>query len=303
MNLQQLYYFKTTAEYEHYTKAAQSLNISQSCLSHSITDLERELNVPLFIRHGRNVKLTNSGAFFLEYVSQALNTLDEGKERLQDYISSETGIIRIAHFSSLSDFVPYMISRFFADTGKIQNRFQFSQGSTTDLERQLLFGETDVAITTPLNHPDITSSPIGEHETVLIVSKNHPLALQDSVDLTKLGGETFITYHPQCQIRTHIDNIFQQVGIHPLIAFEAINDPIIQGAVAAGLGVALVSEAAGTNNPDLKALTIENHIPHREIHIAWCKDRYMTPAVRHFRDFVLDSGLLLNEFKNRNQSD
>ncbi|MCD8009414.1 MAG: LysR family transcriptional regulator, partial [Lachnospiraceae bacterium] len=116
MNLQQLYYFKTTAELEHYTRAAQELNISQSCLSHSITDLEQELGVSLFVRQGRNVRLTKCGAFFLEYVTQALNTLDEGRERLQDFISSDTGFISIGHLSSLSDFVPYLISRFFADT-------------------------------------------------------------------------------------------------------------------------------------------------------------------------------------------
>ena len=63
MNLQQLYYFKTIAELEHYTKASQQLNISQSSLSHSITDLEKELGVSLFIRQGRNVKLTSCGAF------------------------------------------------------------------------------------------------------------------------------------------------------------------------------------------------------------------------------------------------
>ena len=56
MNLQQLYYFKTIAELEHYTKASQMLNITQSSLSHSINDLEKELGVLLFIRQGRNVR-------------------------------------------------------------------------------------------------------------------------------------------------------------------------------------------------------------------------------------------------------
>ena len=68
MNLQQLYYFKTIAELEHYTKASQMLNITQSSLSHSINDLEKELGVLLFIRQGRNVRLTKCGAFFLEFV-------------------------------------------------------------------------------------------------------------------------------------------------------------------------------------------------------------------------------------------
>ena len=78
MNLQQLYYFKTIAQLEHYTKAAEQLNVSQSRLSHAIGDLEKELQVTLFVHQGRNVKLTRCGAFLLEYVSQSLDILDRG---------------------------------------------------------------------------------------------------------------------------------------------------------------------------------------------------------------------------------
>lgn len=302
MNLQQLYYFKTTAELEHYTRAAQNLNISQSCLSHSISDLEQELKVSLFVRQGRNVRLTKCGSFFLEYVTKALGTLDEGKARLQDFISTDTGVISVGYLSSLSSFIPYMISRFFADTGKIHTRFQFHPGSTMEIENQLLTGSSDLAITTPFENEDIESILIGEHKTVLIVPANHPLASRERVDLKTLGQETFITYHPQCQIRTHIDLIFQSVGIDPYISFEATNDPLIQGAVGAGLGIALVAESAGINNQDVKTLDIENTIPAREIHLAWNRNSYLTPAVKNFRDFVRRQGTLLNEFKERNRS-
>ena len=68
MNLNHLQYFVKLAHLEHYTKASQMLNITQSSLSHSINDLEKELGVLLFIRQGRNVRLTKCGAFFLEFV-------------------------------------------------------------------------------------------------------------------------------------------------------------------------------------------------------------------------------------------
>lgn len=78
MNLRQLQYFKTIAELEHYTRAAEKLYVSQSNLSHSIQELEDELNVEFFVRKGRNIKLTKYGELFLPYVSQALNLLDTG---------------------------------------------------------------------------------------------------------------------------------------------------------------------------------------------------------------------------------
>lgn len=300
MNLQQLYYFKTIAELEHYTKASKELNISQSSLSHSITDLEKELGVSLFVRQGRNVRLTKSGAFFLDYVTRSLDVLEEGKERLQDFISADTGSITISYLSSLSRFVPFLISRFFQTTGKLGNRFQFDQNSTTLIEEHLMSGDTDLAFTTPFHENEsIESVKIGSHKTVLVVSRSHPLAAQDEVDLTQLGEEeTFITYDPECQIRTHIDNIFRSVGINPRISFEGAHDSIILGAVSANLGVALMSESSNASDyHQTKALRITNEIPDREIHIAWVRDRYMTPAVKNFRQFVLDSGELLNEFK------
>jgi len=298
MNLQQLYYFKTIAELEHYTKASKELNISQSSLSHSISDLEKELKVSLFIRQGRNVKLTKCGTFFLDYVTRSLDILDEGRERLQDFVSPDTGTIFLSYLSSLSGFVPFLISRFFEKTGKFQTRFQFDQLSTQDIEQHLISGVTDLAFTTPFNNPEIESSRIGSHKTVLIVSKDHPLAARESIDLTTLSEETFITYPYSCQIRRYIDQIFDQVGIHPVISFEGMHDPIILGAVTANLGVALMSESSNASNYSTKALTIENEIPDREIHIAWMKDRYLTPAVKNFREFVLESGFLLDEFKH-----
>ena len=95
MNLRQLQYFKTIAELEHYTRAAEKLYVSQSNLSHSIQELEDELNVEFFVRKGRNIKLTKYGELFLPYVSQALNLLDTGVARLQDYINPNSGTVVI----------------------------------------------------------------------------------------------------------------------------------------------------------------------------------------------------------------
>ena len=71
MNLKQLEYFRMIAELEHFTKASEKLLISQSSLSHSIKELEAELGVELFMRQGRNVKLTKYGQMFLPFVEQA----------------------------------------------------------------------------------------------------------------------------------------------------------------------------------------------------------------------------------------
>ncbi len=64
MEIQQLEYFKTVAEMQHMTQAAEKLNISQPALSKSISNIEQEIGVPLFDRQGRSINLNRYGKLF-----------------------------------------------------------------------------------------------------------------------------------------------------------------------------------------------------------------------------------------------
>ena len=83
LNLRQLKYFRTIAEYEHYTRAAEELSAHQSSLSHAVQSLERELGVDLFVRSGRNVVLSQYGKMFLPHVVKVLDELEAGAAELR----------------------------------------------------------------------------------------------------------------------------------------------------------------------------------------------------------------------------
>ena len=83
MNLSHLQYFRELAQVQHYTKAAHNLFISQPTLSHSIAALEDELDVKLFEKNGRTVKLTDDGALFAQYVERSLDALEDGIGELE----------------------------------------------------------------------------------------------------------------------------------------------------------------------------------------------------------------------------
>lgn len=298
MNLQQLYYFKTIADLEHYTKASEKLMVTQSSLSHSINELEKELNVKLFERNGRNVILTKYGAFFLDYVKKSLSILEEGKAKLQDYANPGTGVVRLTYVSSLHDFIPYLITRYYEKTGNIMTKFQFFLGSTFEIEKQLESDDVDIGFSTPFDNEKLDSHHIGDHRTVLIVSKDHPLAELDAVDLTKIIDEKFITYNYQCQIRTYIDDIFEALHIQPNIVSEAFHDNIIFGSVAAGFGIALVPEPLNSKYPNIKVLQITNDLPSRELHLLWHKSRYLSPAIENFKNFIIENGKIFDDYRN-----
>ena len=102
MNLNQLTYFVTLAQIENYTRAAKRLDITQPSLSHAISNLEKELQVPLFERHGRNVTMTKYGEMFLKYVQDSLHILNLGVERIQEAARIPGGSISIPRDADLS---------------------------------------------------------------------------------------------------------------------------------------------------------------------------------------------------------
>ena len=190
MNLRQLQYFKTIAELEHYTRAAEKLYVSQSNLSHSIQELEDELNVEFFVRKGRNIKLTKYGELFLPYVSQALNLLDTGVARLQDYINPNSGTVVMACFPSLAEFAPELIVRYLSETNRV--------GCASSSTRRPAFmqlpgtscwpGRSTCSSVLKSTSPRVEGALIGEHQIVLLVPESHRLAQRESVDLRELDG-------------------------------------------------------------------------------------------------------------------
>ena len=95
MTLLQLEYFKAMSKILHYSKAAEALHTSQPNLSYAISELEKELGVPLFQRQGRRTVLSPYGLHFSFYVDQALGTLMKGRETLFQ-LSSPTDTIALA---------------------------------------------------------------------------------------------------------------------------------------------------------------------------------------------------------------
>ena len=297
MNLRQLQYFKTIAELEHYTRAAERLYVSQSNLSHSIQELEDELNVEFFVRKGRNIKLTKYGEMFLPYVTKALDALDTGVACLQDYINPSTGTVTMACFPSLAQFIPDMIVRYFSETDRVGVRVQFNQeASFYTLQKQIIDGAVDLVFCTKVDDPRVGSAPIGEHQIVLLVPEHHRLAGAKIVDLEELDGENFIAFDNQCQLRSVTDELFSRLNIKPNISMETAQDVIIYGMVAAGHGVAIVPRPLGGEPYNVQMIPIANDIPTRRLYVCWNKERYMPPAAEYFRDYIIQRGQIFDDF-------
>lgn len=300
MNLQQLKYFKTIAEYEHYTKAAEVLSAHQSSLSHAVRSLERELSVNLFVRSGRNVALSQYGKMFLPHVVRALDELEEGVAELRHAVDPDTGVVTIACFPSLAEFVPDIIVRYISETNRVEARFHTSQETTYYMLReQLLKGGVNLVFATDMDDSRIGKTLIGEQSFALLVPQGHRFAKQASIDLHELDGEDFIAYSKGSRLRHQADAYFKQEGIRPRIKVETAQDVMIYGLVAAGQGVAVTPWPLGGAPYHVKLLPIDG-MRKRKLYLLWNKEVYMTPTAARFRDFIIERGLVFDEYRPHN---
>ena len=300
MNLQQLKYFKTIAEYEHYTKASEALSVHQSSLSHAVQSLERELGADLFVRTGRNVALSQYGKMFLPHVLRALDELEEGAAELRRAINPDTGIVTISCFPSLAEFVPDIIVRYVSETSRVNVRPRTNQEATYyTLREQLIKGDVDLVFATDIDDARIGKTLIGEQSYTLLVPQGHRFAERSSIDLHEIDGEDFIAYSRDSQIRHQADAYFKQEGIRLRIKAETAQDLMIYGLVAAGQGVAVTPWPLGGVPYHVKLIPIEG-LNKRKLYLLWNRETYMTPAAAQFRDFVINQGLVFDEYRLRN---
>lgn len=296
MNLQWLYYFDTIAELEHYTRAAEKLHVSQSNLSHAIKELENELGAELFERKGRNIKLTKYGEIFQPYVKDTINSLETGITTLKGYIDPNVGMITMAGFQSVSQFATDLMVRYHSDTNRLDVQFQYSQELWRDLHTKLLNGTVDLVIATQLESPRVGATYIGTHRLEILVPEGHRFTQMEKVDLRELDGENFISFDSNGQIHGYLEQIFTELGIQPNIVAETPNDQVIYGLVAANRGVAIVPYPLSGAPYNTSLIPIANDISQRRLYLQWNKERYIPPAAKYFRDYIIRSGEVFDQY-------
>src|SRR4051812_36176920 len=113
IKLSQLDYFRAVGQFQHVTKAAQHLGISQPALSRAIAALEADIGIPLFEHRRRSIRLTENGQVFLSYIERAFAVVEDGFEALDDLNEPGRGKIKVGFVRTLGlGFVPQLISLF-----------------------------------------------------------------------------------------------------------------------------------------------------------------------------------------------
>ena len=289
MNLSYIRYFVTLAHVRHYTKAAEQLCITQPSLSHAVTQLEKELGIPLFEKNGRNTTLTQFGEEFLVCAEHTLSTLDAGVASIHRSAKGE-GVIRLGMLRTLGiEYIPKLAAQFLGENKERDIQFTFHTGATQTLLDGLESRKFDLVFCSqPSEKTNLSAIPVQKQNLVLITPKNHPLAGQDTIDLRETVSYPQIYFEKSAGVRSVIDQLFLNIGETPNIAYETEEDQVIAGLVAQGFGIAIVPYMDLLLKLDVKILPIVSPNCEQVLFMVHDERVFMPPAVQNFRRFVLE---------------
>ncbi len=254
MNLQQLRFVQEAVRRGlNLSEVAKALHTSQPGVSKAILELEHELGVDIFARHGKRLRaLTPAGEQLLRSVEVVLREVGNIKSIAAEHARQGAGTFSIATTHTQARYVlPAPISRLRQDFPQLS--ISLHQGTPDQVAQMLIDDVAEIGIATESldKYPSLVTLPCYSWQHMLIMPKNHALAGRKKISLQEVAQEPLITYHPTFTGRTHIDRAFEAAQLKPHIVLEAIDSDVIKTYVRSGLGLGIIAEMATASDfPD-----------------------------------------------------
>lgn len=292
MNLHHLRLFAAVVDHGGFTKAAAALNLSQPAISKSLKELEAELNLTLVDRSGRAVRLTDAGRALHARARELFGVERIAERELRELRGLKRGILRIAASTTIATYMlPPVLGRFHLRHPRV--RIQVSSANTRTVLRMLLESRVDVALVEgPVSHARVDVIPWRDDELVVIAHPDHHLAASRRVGVDTLAGEQFLVREPGSGTREVTERALARHGIRLTNTMRVGGTEAMKQAVAAGLGLAIVSRAAAADQlalgriavVDVKGLVIGRTLTQLRL-----RDRVSTVAARELEMLLADT--------------
>jgi len=279
------------------TEVAKSLHTSQPGVSKAIIELEEELGIEIFSRHGKRLKrVTEPGQHVLRSIEVILREVGNLKRIGEQFSAEDSGTLSIATTHTQARYVlPVPVAKLREAYPNVN--ISLHQGAPAQVAQMVMDEVAEIGIATESlsEYPELVTLPCYEWEHMLVIPKSHPLAGKVRITLEDLASEPIITYHPSFTGRTRIDKAFAAKNLTPRIALEAIDSDVIKTYVRLGLGVGIVAEMAVKDglDDDLVARPASQLFGKNVARIAFKRSAY----IRHF---VYDFAALLSDRLDRN---
>jgi LysR family cyn operon transcriptional activator len=286
MELRHLRYFAAVAEHLNFTRAAETVHVTQSTLSHQIKQLETEIGHRLFDRIGKRIVITEAGEQLLGKVKHALSEIDDGLRAVRGSAQQLSGSLRIGvtHTFNVS-LLPACIDTFLGKHPSV--RVTVQEQNAESVSRGVEAQDFDIGIAyRPSNAMAISFQPLCNDEMALVVSPRHPLAARKRIRMVELHRQNLVLSTRDTTTRELLEGWFRSVGAEPIVVVEM--NPIAPAlALVRRVDIgAIISRQALTDVTDLRIVPIENPTPLRMPGILWNRNHQPTAAAKSFAVIV-----------------
>ncbi|HSD35097.1 MAG TPA: LysR substrate-binding domain-containing protein [Alphaproteobacteria bacterium] len=283
MNAAQLRAFHAVASAGGFTRAAARLGVTQPTLSGQVKALEESYGVALIERRGRQLVLTEIGAALLDLTRRIFGLTEEAEQLLSAARGLERGHLRLGADA------PYHVLPALGDFTRRYPKLRLSLtvGNSETLIRDLFDHRIDVAVVANLA-PDarLHAVPVRRDRLVLFVPKRHPWARRKQVTPDQLAGERLVLREPGSSTRRVFEAAMARAGIALEEVIEINSREAVREAVAAGLGVGVVSESEFGNDPRLVKVALAEADLGATEYVACLAERRELRLIRAFLEIV-----------------
>jgi DNA-binding transcriptional LysR family regulator len=278
------------ARHGSFSRAAQTLNLTQPAVSMQVRHLEQALGLPLLERVGKRACPTRAGELLLAHADRALRELEAGVERVQALRGVVAGRVRLGTSASISIYLlPPALRRFRARYPETE--VVIVTGNAAAITRAVVANELDVGIVSlPVRDRELVVTPFFHDELVAIAAREPRWRRVRSVDAPTLAGYPLILFEAGATLRRVIDGWFHRAAVAPRSPMELGNTEAIKKLVEAGLGLSVTSWFSVEAEVRQRVLTAIRLTPplERQIGLVRRRDKPRTPALDAFVSAIED---------------
>jgi len=275
------------------TETAKALFTSQPGISKAILELEAELGVDIFARHGKRLRrVTEPGREVLKSIEVIMREVGNLKRIGEEFSMQDAGTLSIATTHSQARyFLPDPVAQLRKRFPKVN--ISLHQGSPEQVARMVIEEIADLGLATESlgDRDDLVSLPCYEWRHVVVMPAGHPLAQVERISLEDLAMWPLVSYHPSFSGRTRVDQAFAARQLKPNLVLEAIDADVIKTYVRIGLGVGIVAELAVRDDPpggDLVSRPVGHLFGTNVTRIAFKRGAYLRNFVYAFAEMMSD---------------
>ncbi len=288
MDIKQLHYFAEVAKQRSFTRASQTLHVSQPSISKMIKSLEDELGIVLLDRSERKLELTDAGQLVFEHAQKVLQLMENLSSSIDELRNVKRGHVKMGFMPTLGSYLfPTIIAGFKKMYPHID--IQMKEYSAKLLETQVLQGEIDLGVTVlPVDTELLATVPLSTDHLVVIVDQEHWLVGRESVDLSELKHESFILFTEEYAIHDVVRRACLMSGFEPNVSYMSSLWDIVGEMVATQMGISVVPRAVvgRLNNRRVHAVSILSPQIDWQYALIYRKDKYLSYAAKEMISFI-----------------